>query len=72
MKHHTLLNGLSIDKFHETFVNKPISLENRQLLSWLSFSPEVDCLPTIKEWCDFVMFHKTNATKGAFCPHILP
>ena len=56
MKHHSLLNGLDIGKFHETFVNKPISLENQQVLSWLGFLPEVECLPiaTVKEWYDFV------------------
>ena len=29
MKHHTLMNGLTIDRFHDSFVTAPISDEKK-------------------------------------------
>lgn len=36
-RHKSVLNGVALDQFHASFINQPISNENMQLLSWLSW-----------------------------------
>ena len=74
------MNGVPLELFHLSFKNAPISNENRQLLSYLGFSLNVNCPNTLNEWSDFVRrvrvtFHTSNVTKdfeSCPCQHTLP
>ena len=66
IKHKSIMNNSSITRFHESFMDKPMPDENLKLLSWLGYPPDVECIPTMRDWCMFVhkvTFHKGNATK---------
>lgn len=68
------MNGIPVQEFHLSLKNAPISNENKQLLSYLGYSPNVDCIRSVKDWCDFVRrvtFHTCNTTKD-FEACILP
>ena len=50
-----------LQRFHESFKSPPLSDDFKEMLEWVGLD-NVECLPTEKEWCQFVRV--LNVRKG--------
>lgn len=65
------MNSVPLERFHESFVRKPLPDDQKKILRWLSYSDNIECLPTLSSWCELVRkitFHKTKANKDFELP----